>query len=115
MRSALQRLSDWYADQCDGDWEHGFGFKITTLDNPGVAVDINLADTPLASVPFEEKKDKYDLEMEWMICSREEDCFEGRGAPGRLEDIILEFLTWAESHPKKANQSPQPTPVNRRG
>ncbi len=100
MQSALKRLSDWYASQCDGDWEHGWGFKITTLDNPGVAVDINLVDTPLASVPFKEKTDKYDSATEWMICSKKENRFEGRGAPSRLEDIILVFLAWAEPHQK---------------
>ena len=101
MKSSIQRLTEWYAAQCNGEWEHGWGFKITTLDNPGIAVDINLTDTPLAAVPFEEKKDKYESETEWMICSRREDRFEGRGAPCRLEDIILEFLAWAESHQKR--------------
>jgi hypothetical protein len=89
MSSTLQRLSDWYAAQCDGDWEHGWGFKIYTIDNPGVAVDINLAETSLTSIPFEERKDKYESETEWMICRRAEGSFEGRGAPCRLEDILL--------------------------
>jgi len=101
MKSTLQRLSDWYTSQCDGDWEHGSGFKITTLDNPGVAVDIDLQGTSLAAVSYEEKKDRYDSKTEWMICSRKENRFEGRGAPSRLEDIILEFLVWAGRHEKK--------------
>ncbi|RRJ95187.1 hypothetical protein Ga0100231_013590 [Opitutaceae bacterium TAV4] len=45
MKSALQRLSEWYASQCDGDWEHSYGFKISTLDNPGVAIEIDLFGT----------------------------------------------------------------------
>jgi hypothetical protein len=101
MKTALQRLSAWYTAQCNGDWEHGFGFKITTLDNPGVAVDINLAGTSLAAVPLEEKKDNYESETEWMICRRTEDRFEGRGVPSRLEDIVLLFLAWADRHEKK--------------
>ncbi|MDX3661351.1 Imm53 family immunity protein [Streptomyces sp. ID05-26A] len=37
----------WYADQCDGDWEHEFGVRITTLDNPGWHVVADLVDTGL--------------------------------------------------------------------
>ncbi|HQF39415.1 MAG TPA: immunity 53 family protein [Opitutaceae bacterium] len=98
MRSTLQRLSAWYSQQCNGDWEHGFGFKISTLDNPGVAVDIDLRDTPLETVPFAERKDDYESTDRWMLCRRNLDTFEGRGAPDRLEDSIEEFLRWAESH-----------------
>ena len=28
-------LLSWYHSQCDGDWEHGNGVKIGTIDNPG--------------------------------------------------------------------------------
>ena len=109
MSSTLQRLTDWYSQQCDGEWEHGFGFKITTLDNPGVAVDIWIRETSLESVPFEEKKDDYESSDRWMICRRSVDRFEGRGAPGRLEDIIEEFLRWAGNHQRQPIQPPQTT------
>jgi hypothetical protein len=35
MESNLSRLSTWYQSQCDERWEHSFGLKIETLDNPG--------------------------------------------------------------------------------
>nr|TKK07812.1 hypothetical protein SrhCFBP13529_11555 [Stenotrophomonas rhizophila] len=44
---ALDRLQKWYADQCDGDWEHSFGIRIDTLDNPGWTVSVDLTDTAL--------------------------------------------------------------------
>ncbi|MFE2849501.1 Imm53 family immunity protein, partial [Streptomyces scopuliridis] len=31
----LDWLQNWYTQQCDGDWEHEWGVKIATLDNPG--------------------------------------------------------------------------------
>jgi hypothetical protein len=31
----LTWLQAWYAEQCDGDWEHQFGVSVETLDNPG--------------------------------------------------------------------------------
>ena len=100
--TSLQRLTAWYSKQCNGDWEHSYGFEIGTLDNPGVSLRIDLRDTDLESVPFEEKKDRYESSDEWMICSRTTDQFEGRGAPSRLEDIIEEFLSWSSRHEKTA-------------
>lgn len=44
--STLERLADWYLRHCDGDWEHGFGFKIETIDNPGIALKVNLEGAP---------------------------------------------------------------------
>jgi hypothetical protein len=97
MKTLIQRLSDWYVGQCDGDWEHGYGIKISTIDNPGFAVDIDLRETNLESVPYPEKTDSYDTEDRWMICRRTEVRFEGRCAPSRLEDVIAEFLHWTEN------------------
>jgi hypothetical protein len=41
----LTDLENWYQRQCNGEWEHEFGVKIETLDNPGWSVRIDLADT----------------------------------------------------------------------
>jgi hypothetical protein len=38
-------LEDWYTAQCDGDWEHGYGVHVGTLDNPGWRVEIDLVGT----------------------------------------------------------------------
>ncbi|MEO7101270.1 MAG: immunity 53 family protein [Luteolibacter sp.] len=97
MKTTLQKLADWYAGQCHANWEHGYGIKIETIDNPGFAIDIDLRETFLESAPYPEKKDSYDTEDRWMICRRTEFRFEGRGAPSRLEDMIEEFLRWSEN------------------
>jgi hypothetical protein len=44
---ALTWLQGWYLSQCDGDWEHGHGVDIGTLDNPGWRVEIRVAETEL--------------------------------------------------------------------
>lgn len=36
----FQWLQEWYIQNCDGDWEHCYGIKIGTLDNPGWSIDI---------------------------------------------------------------------------
>lgn len=46
---ALSALERWYAARCDGEWEHGYGISVETLDNPGWRVRIDLHGTNKAS------------------------------------------------------------------
>ncbi len=48
----IERLQAWYLAQCDGEWEHGFGPTISTLDNPGWSVKVDLKGTELFEKPF---------------------------------------------------------------
>jgi hypothetical protein len=48
----FKEIQNWYTSQCDGDWEHGSGIKIDTLDNPGWTVKINLEDTDIENKPL---------------------------------------------------------------
>jgi hypothetical protein len=102
MMTPLQRLAQWYSRQCNGDWEHTYGFSIDTLDNPGLSLTVDLCETQLESVPFEEKKEHYESSDRRMICRRTKDKFEAHGAPSKLEDMIEEFLGWAEKNEKSA-------------
>jgi hypothetical protein len=101
----LTRLTRWYASQCDGDWEHGEGLKIETLDNPGWQVRVNVAETPLEAVPFPEVKDAYEHETEWLRCWRTESTWEAACGVPRLGDALNNFLDWAERHdaPKQSS------------
>ena len=56
MSDELSWLQQWYSAHCDGEWEHGFGVTIATLDNPGWSVTIDVEGTQLASTPFESVK-----------------------------------------------------------
>jgi len=107
MNSALFDLQEWYASQCDGNWEHGFGIRIDTLDNPGWSLNINLMETELEGVPFSELKENYEDERDWLICSVRDNSFDGRGGPFRLERMIQIFLAWARSV-AAVTQSEQP-------
>ncbi|MBL0319091.1 MAG: hypothetical protein IPP74_07360 [Alphaproteobacteria bacterium] len=42
---SLNWLMSWYASHCNGDWEHENQIKISTLDNPGWRLQIDLVDT----------------------------------------------------------------------
>ena len=97
MASTLQRLCAWYRSQCDEEWEHHWGVKIGTLDNPGWWVDINLQGTPLEPVPFAEHKDLYEHETDWIICRREGPTFQIRCGAERLDAALQVFLDWVDS------------------
>ncbi|MER6678329.1 immunity 53 family protein [Streptomyces sp. NPDC000983] len=45
-------LQRWYSAQCDEHWEHEWGVKIDTLDNPGWSVRIDLEETDLEGHDF---------------------------------------------------------------
>jgi hypothetical protein len=92
--STLDRLQAWYADQCDGEWEHRFGVRIETLDNPGWQVHIDVAGTALAGRVFTEVRD-VGSELEWIHCKVVDGRFEAFGGPHMLDEILQRFLQWA--------------------
>jgi hypothetical protein len=98
MPSTLERLSHWYQAQCDGDWEHSYGVKIDTLDNPGWTVSIDLAGTALADVSFAEiVVGESDSESSrWMTCRKNGAKFEAFCGPELLDEVLNTFLAWAE-------------------
>ncbi|MDU0206500.1 immunity 53 family protein [Paenibacillus sp. MAH-36] len=90
----IQWLEEWYLSQCDGDWEHGYGIKIETLDNPGWGVEINLMDTYL------ENKDFTSVQVErndddWLFCKVENNTFTASGGPKNLHEILVKFKEWS--------------------
>ena len=86
-------LQDWYISDCNGDWEHTYGIKIDTLDNPGWSVEIDLAGTSLE----DELMDETSLERgehDWFVCKVAAYKFKGFGGPQNLTDIIQVFKAW---------------------
>lgn len=98
MDSTLTRIQAWYAAQCDGDWEHGYGIHIETLDNPGWRISINLEGTDLESRPFGpvEHGLEDDSTTDWHRIWIENNRFEGAGDPTKLVFMLEQFLAWAE-------------------
>lgn len=109
MTDELTWLQKWYSEHCDGEWEHGFGITVETIDNPGWSVKICVEDTELASAPFEPVKTEVS-ETDWIQCrvaEREKRLFphsspnyrrfEGFGGALNLSDIIRIFRTWVET------------------
>lgn len=91
----LEKLQKWYLSNCDGDWEHSYGVKIDTLDNPGWGIDIDIVETKLEEKPFEKIIVKRSQD-DWIHCDVEEGSFKGRGGPSNLKEILEVFCNWVE-------------------
>ena len=82
---------------CDSDWEHCYGVKIDTSDNPGWIVEIDIIDTPLENKPFDTIH-YGETDHDYLICKIENGKFEGFGDVTKLENILNCFLNWAENN-----------------
>ncbi|RJG26729.1 immunity 53 family protein [Paenibacillus thiaminolyticus] len=92
----LKWLQNWYYQNCNGDWEHSYGVKIDTVDNPGWSVEINLADTYLENEHFDSIEDERD-DHDWCYCIVRDGVFHGAGGAMNLEEILNCFRQWASS------------------
>ena len=86
MGNAFVRLQSWYIAQCDGEWEHEFGVKIDTLDNPGWMMQVDLKRTGEEGRGFEEVEIERS-ESDWLHCRVASNKFEGFGGPSNLEEM----------------------------
>ncbi|MFI0434323.1 MAG: immunity 53 family protein [Parachlamydiaceae bacterium] len=94
-------LLNWYHIQCDGDWEHGNGVQMGTIDNPGWYLKVSLEETELQNQQFQQVRiDR--SEHDWIQCFIEDRVFEGLGGPFNLPEILEIFRNWAQSHQKEA-------------
>jgi hypothetical protein len=96
----LSEIQDWYFSNCDKDWEHQYGIKIETLDNPGWTINIDLDETDLENKTFtqiEKGLDKNAIkkdEMDWYTCKVENNKFIGCCGPLHLETLLKIFFNW---------------------
>ena len=89
-------LIDWYMAQCDGLWEHQHhGFKVSTLDNPGVRLRIDLNETGMEKIDFARLEHRIDSETEWIACEKTSDnYFDGCCHPRMFDRLVMIFLEW---------------------
>jgi len=101
--STIERLQRWYHSQCDGEWEHSWGARIGTLDNPGWAIDVNVEETVCENEVFDSLKIERS-DTDWIYAFRENMTFKVRCGPGNLEEGLLIFLDWADKLNERAGQ-----------
>ena len=92
----LEWLQRWYESHCDGDWEHSWGIKVETLDNPGWYLTINLEGTALEGRSFDWIKAEA-RDTDWVHYRAEANRFEAAGGPRNLTAMLGAFRDWAET------------------
>jgi hypothetical protein len=100
QENILQWIQEWYLSQCDGEWEHEYGVKIETADNPGWSIHINLEYTQLEELKYETPViEKF--EHDWYFIKVENSIFYAAGDPTKLEFLLKEFKKLVEQHTPK--------------
>src|SRR5690242_15068471 len=92
----IRWLETFYASCCDGDWEHQSGITITTLDNPGWSVTVEIGGTLLEKIPFSRVEIERS-ERDWVQCWVQNTAWQARGGPHNLGEILEILRSWATS------------------
>jgi hypothetical protein len=88
----LERLQAWVSRQCDGDWEHGAGFRLETLDNPGWMLTVDLSATKYGSIgPLRMTEQR--SEIDWIQLELTNETFVACGGIANLTEIVERFLS----------------------
>lgn len=91
----ISKLCTWYEGQWVEDLHEDVGINISTLDNPGWSLKIDLKETTLEGRSFQEVRiDRSD--RDWLVARRNGNVFEAFGGPINLNEMIESFLIWAE-------------------
>ncbi|TXI10956.1 MAG: hypothetical protein E6Q63_02870 [Novosphingobium sp.] len=102
--SNLDWLAEWYLGECNNDWEHSYGIKIDTLDNPGWKLEIDLRETSLEGRAFETKHGEPASDLDewrqlgsWWVAEADGVRFKAACGPTDLSSVIGIFRQWVES------------------
>ncbi len=95
-------LTEWFAWQCDGDWEHSYGVSIRNNDGQSWSFKIRFGDTELENQPFK-TVDIRRSEKDWISCLMTyRDIIEGSSGLLNLPEMLKIFCNWAEPIWQKA-------------
>ncbi|WP_343672539.1 immunity 53 family protein [Chitinophaga sp.] len=97
MSEILAWISQWMNAQCNGDWEHMYGIKIGTTDNPGWYITIDLVDTELEDLEMETDVTE-NAEDDWFFYKVRDKQYFGAGDLNKLEFLLYAFKGLVEKH-----------------
>lgn len=92
----LDWMQEWLISNCNGDWEHSQNFTITTIDNPGWSIKINLNETFLENSHLENIRIER-TETDWIHCYLKNQQFFGYCGEKNLIETLKIFINWAEN------------------
>jgi hypothetical protein len=107
----LSRLEGWYISQCNGVWEHEERIKLSTVDNPGWTLEVNLVETEWANRAFSRMQiDR--SEHNWLHCWVEAEKFFAAGGPLNLREMIETFLWFVDPFYNQSSEAPSLSTLN---
>ena len=94
---ALTWLQDWFADNCDGDWEGQWNVQLTSTDDPGWFLSIPVQDTILENRPFKRIDHNKKTDQHWWICQVGEGHFLAACGLRDLAAVVGIFRDWVKA------------------
>lgn len=92
----LEFLASWYSAHCDGEWEHEFGLRIETVDNPGWNLQVDLVGTEMEGrVARSSRRDSEG--GSWVIVASDGSLFEASCDPMSLRLAVQAFKEFVEA------------------
>lgn len=91
----LEWIQNWFQSHCDGDWEHGGGIQITTLDNPGWEIEIDISNTSIANLNLDWILNE-NGKQDWYGVKIENQKFNAAGDSGKLTFLLGLFKEMIE-------------------
>jgi hypothetical protein len=88
-------IQDWFKDNCDGEWERGQGIQITTLEDPGWEVEIDISTTSIANLELDWILNEVSAN-DWYGVKIENQKFSASGDAGKLEFLLNLFKEMIE-------------------
>ena len=83
-------IQNWFKDNCDGNWEKGEVIQITTLDNPGWDIEIDISNTSLANIEINWILNE-NTKQDWYGVKIENQKFNAAGDSKKLEFLLNLF------------------------
>jgi hypothetical protein len=95
----VEWLQRWCKEQADGEWEHGHGVNIHTVDNPGWWISIDLTDTEYEDIYYEAPTVEIS-DTDWYFYRFEKKKFTASGDLSKLEFLLCKFREQLEKTKK---------------
>lgn len=91
----LDWIQNWFQENCDGEWEQGSGIQITTLEDPGWEIEIDISTTSIANLEVDWILNEVGTH-DWYGVKIENQKFSASGDAGKLEFLLNLFREMIE-------------------
>jgi Immunity protein 53 len=93
-------ITGWYQSHCDDSWEHQYGIRLETLDNPGWHLTVDLIHTDLqgrtmADVCEGVSPEEHPTAARWIHCFVRNNKFEGACDPTQVARLFETFTQFS--------------------